>query len=186
MIIIGITGTLGSGKNTVVEYLVSKYGFKHYSGPEWLKEEAARRGMPINRDSQHFIGNELRAKYGAGHLAEMTYQRAKEGGQNAVIESYRAVGEVETMKAKPEPFYLLAVDADPKLRYERILGRGSFKDHVSFEKFIADEEREMNDTTPGGMEIARCMQMADGRVDNNGDIENLYKQIDDFIQPLLK
>ena len=38
MIIIGITGTLGAGKGTIVEYLVGKKGFKHYSVRELLSE----------------------------------------------------------------------------------------------------------------------------------------------------
>ena len=31
MIIIGITGTLGAGKGTIVDYLVKQKGFVHYS-----------------------------------------------------------------------------------------------------------------------------------------------------------
>ncbi|HEX3095769.1 MAG TPA: AAA family ATPase, partial [Patescibacteria group bacterium] len=46
MIIIGITGTAGSGKGTVVEYLVSKYGFKHYSARGFITEELVRRNLP--------------------------------------------------------------------------------------------------------------------------------------------
>lgn len=38
MIIIGITGTLGAGKGTVVEYLKTK-GFKHFSVREFLTQE---------------------------------------------------------------------------------------------------------------------------------------------------
>ena len=51
MLIIGITGTLGAGKGTVVEYLVEKQGFDHYSVRSFLLKEINRRGMPENRDS---------------------------------------------------------------------------------------------------------------------------------------
>ena len=39
MLIIGITGTLGAGKGTVVEYLVEKKGFDHYSVRAFLLKE---------------------------------------------------------------------------------------------------------------------------------------------------
>ena len=45
MIIIGITGTLGSGKGTIVEYLVQKRGFRHYSVREYLLEIIRKAGM---------------------------------------------------------------------------------------------------------------------------------------------
>ena len=40
--IIGITGTDGSGKGTVVDYLVEQKGFKHYSARAIFEEEIAR------------------------------------------------------------------------------------------------------------------------------------------------
>ena len=39
MILIGITGTLGAGKGTVVDFLIENYGFKHYSVRGFLTEE---------------------------------------------------------------------------------------------------------------------------------------------------
>ena len=36
MIVIGITGTIGAGKGTIVEYLVEKKGFLHFSVREFL------------------------------------------------------------------------------------------------------------------------------------------------------
>jgi len=43
MIIIGITGTLGAGKGTVVEYLQEK-GFRHYSARGFITKEVEKRG----------------------------------------------------------------------------------------------------------------------------------------------
>ena len=62
MIILGLTGTLGAGKGTVVEYLKEK-GFAHFSARAYLQEEIARRGLPNNRDSMVTIGNEFREKF---------------------------------------------------------------------------------------------------------------------------
>ena len=61
MITIGITGTLGAGKGTIVDYLVKSRGFEHYSVRAFITEEIKRRGLPVNRDSMTQVGNDLRA-----------------------------------------------------------------------------------------------------------------------------
>lgn len=43
MLIIGITGTNGAGKGTVVEYLVKEKGFSHYSVSGYLTQILKRR-----------------------------------------------------------------------------------------------------------------------------------------------
>ena len=63
MIIIGITGTLGAGKGTVVDYLVKEKGFRHYSVRAFLLEKIRDLGMPENRDSMHAVGNMLREEH---------------------------------------------------------------------------------------------------------------------------
>jgi dephospho-CoA kinase len=186
MTIIGITGTIGSGKGTVVEYLVSKYGFKHYSARKFLSEEVARRGLPDNRDSMHEVGNSLRAEFGPSFTVEKLYDQAVlNGGPGAVIESLRNVGEIMALKSKPELVQIMAVDADPKIRYERILKRKSSTDNVSFEKFIEDEQKEMKDMDPNGMNIAECMRLSDAHIENNGSLEDLHEQIDKIVTALI-
>lgn len=185
MTIIGITGTIGSGKGTVVEYLKGKYGFKHYSARAFISEEIARRGLPDIRDNMRLVANELRTTHGSSYVAEQLYERALTIGGDFVLESLRSSGEITALRSKPQPFFLLAVDADPEIRYNRILLRKSSTDNISFEKFLEQEEKEMHDTSPGGLNITECMMMADGRVTNNQDIISLYAQIDRIIAPLL-
>ena len=176
MLIIGITGTLGSGKGTVVEFLKEK-GFAHFKMSDFIAEEIKKRGMPISRDTMVEVGNDLRAMHSSGYIAEELYKRAAAQSKNAVIESLRAVGEIEALKAKGS-FYLFAVDADPKIRYERIKERKSEKDNISFEKFLEDEKREMTSSDPNKQNISACMKLADYTFLNNGAKENLIRQIE--------
>lgn len=183
MKIIGITGTLGAGKGTIVDYLAEHYGYKHYSVRGYLIEEAQRRGMELNRDTFVIVANDLRATHCPSYITDQLYLQAAENGENAIIESVRTPGEVESLR-QHEHFLLFGVDADPKIRYERIVGRGSETDQVSFETFIANEEREMSSTDPNHQNIGRCMQMADYVFMNNGDFEELYQQVEDVLQQL--
>jgi dephospho-CoA kinase len=49
--VIGITGTLGAGKGTIVDYLTANHGYNHISVRSLLQGIIAEKGMPDNRDS---------------------------------------------------------------------------------------------------------------------------------------
>lgn len=178
--LIGITGTDGAGKGAVVSYLVEKKGFVHYSARAILEEEFKRRGIESNRVNMRFLANELRAKHGNDYVVSYFLKKiAEEKPKDAVIESIRATAEVETLKANDG--VLLAVDADRLLRYERITGRRSSSDKVTFDEFVAHEELEMNDPDPNGMQKAEVIKMADHTIMNDGTMEELRVQIEEFL-----
>ncbi len=180
MKIIGITGTLGAGKGTIVDYLIQHYGFKHYSVRGYLIEEAKRRGMELNRDTYVVVANDLRAKHGPSYITDQLYLQAAKNGDNAVIESVRTPGEVESLR-KHDHFLLFGVDADPEIRYERVVNRASETDQISFDTFIENEQREMSSTDPNHQNIGKCMQMADYVFMNNGNFQDLYRQVEQVL-----
>lgn len=178
MIIIGITGTIGAGKGTLVEYLVEKKGFVHYSVRGFLIEELNKRKMEVNRDTMVLLANELREKNSPSYIIDQLFEQAKQAGKDAVIESIRTPGEVESLRKK-DNFCLLAVDADSNIRYERIVQRNSETDHISFEEFLSNEQREMTSTDPNKQNLSKCIAMANYRLSNNGTIDELYKQLEE-------
>ncbi len=183
MKIIWVTWTIGAGKGTIVDYLVQKKGFQHYSVRAFLIQEIERRSMPVNRDSMVIVANDLRATFSPSYIVEQLYEQAKADGKNAIIESLRAVGEVEALKQK-EDFLFFAIDADPKMRYERVVLRGSETDKISYDEFIANEQREMINTDPTKQNISKCMQLADHVFTNNGTLEELHQQIEEITTKL--
>ena len=180
MIIIGIAGTMGGGKWAVVDYLVQQYHFLHFSVREYLIKKIVQRGMDVNRDSMFIVANEIREKYGAGFIAQDLYKEASKLGKDAIIESIRTPGEIALLK-KEWPFFLLALDADPSLRYERIRSRDSESDHVSYPVFLSNEEREMQSDNPNSQNVRKCITLADHIIINNWTLEELYQQINEVM-----
>lgn len=180
MLIIGITGTLGAGKGTIVDYLISKRNFKHYSVSDFLKEGLSKQKRPIDRTSMQNIGNELREKYGPDYITRNLFRIAQKANQNSIIESIRNPKEAEFIKSNGG--ILIAVDANIKTRYERIKTRGSEKDSVTFEEFKKQEERELQSTDPNAQNLPRCIEKADYKIDNDGDLNSLYEQVDKIIK----
>ena len=180
--IIGITGTLGAGKGTVVEYLKQK-GFTHYSVRDFLVKEIELRGMEKNRDNMLAVANDLRATHGPHHIAEQLVGHAKANmqvSQNAVIESIRSIGEAEHLQEHGA--LLWAVDAPVELRYERITKRASITDQVSFDKFKADEAAEFANTDASKPNLKALIERADKVFINNGTQEELFAQVEEALQ----
>ena len=184
MLLLGITGTDGAGKGTVVEYLVAHAGFVHYSARAIFQEVLRTRGEEATRANLRLVANELRAAQGDDFL--ITYYLKKteeEKPERVIIESIRAVAEAQTLKKNGG--ILLAVDADQYIRYERVQKRRSSSDQVSFAEFKMHEELETNDPDPHGMQKRKVMAMAEYVLINNADIATFQKEIKIMIQKIL-
>lgn len=180
MNIIGITGTLGAGKGTVVDYLIQHKDYVHFSVRAFLIEEIKKRNLNVDRDSMTAVANDLRSNHSPSYITDQLFDQAIKTGKSAIIESIRTPGEIVSLRQKGN-FWLFAVDADPKIRYSRIVERGSETDFVSFETFIANEKREMSSTNPNKQNLEKCISQADFVLMNNGDISELYKQVEKAI-----
>ena len=180
--ILGITGTIGAGKGTVVDYLVKEKGFAHYSVRDFLIEEIRERGLLEDRDSMREVANNLRELYGPACVIETLYGQAAANGGNALIESIRAIGEAEFLKERG--VQIVAVDADRRIRYDRVTLRASSTDDVDFDTFVMHEEREMASTEPFDMNIISVMRMSDYRIENDGSLEELHVKVEAMLQSM--
>jgi dephospho-CoA kinase len=177
--LIGITGTFGAGKGAVVDYLVSKKGFRHVSARQIWTQELEARSLPVNRDSMTAFANQMRAEHGPAYFMERALATVVGPNENVVIESVRTVSEAELLSSNHG--VLLAIDADIQERYRRISGRGSALDNVSYEDFVRQEAAEMENSDPNKQNIAKVKTMANYVIDNNQSIKELRVHIEKFL-----
>jgi dephospho-CoA kinase len=96
--IVGLTGTLASGKGVVSEYFKEK-GYVYLSLSDELRALARERGIEITRENLQNLGDEMRAKEGVGFLAKLVVKRIKENNyENAIVDGIRNPGEIIELK----------------------------------------------------------------------------------------
>ena len=174
--IIGICGTNGAGKGSVVLFLI-KSGFKHYSVRGFLLEELARQGLKPTRDNMIWIANNIRKTEGSDFIIKSLIEKSK---GKVVVESIRCLSEAKYLKEQGA--FLLGVDADIALRYDRAVKRASTTDSVSFSEFVALEKKELDNKDEYKQNIRACLDLCDYIVENNSDFKELERQVDEFLK----
>lgn len=176
-IIIGVIGTNASGKDTVAEYIAKKINFPVYGISQPLKEIAVEKGIPLTRTNLIELGTELSREYGEGYLATLILQRAKD---EAIITGMRELKQLEIFKANANRFVLISVDAKPELRFARSKIRHEISEGEDLEEFIKIEKQENSGYHT--QRLFECMKLADFKLQNDGDLANLYQQVDNVLR----
>ena len=174
-LIIGLTGTLSAGKDTIADYLINK-GLSHHSLSEALRQVMKKEGIPIKQPELTNFGNKLREERGHGYLVE---QIKSQLSNQAVVSSIRQPGEIQALKALGG-FYLIFIDAPVEERFKRLEARGRDDDPKTLEEFKKIEKIQMTGSG-GGSNLQKCREMSDFRINNSGTLEELYRQIEDIL-----
>jgi cytidylate kinase len=145
MKLIGVSGTNGSGKDSLGKILADDYGFLDISVSDLLRDEARKRGLPIEREVLRNISAEWRREFGLGVLVDKAveiFKKSADRYKGLVAIPMRNPGEAQRIKDLGGT--LVWVDAPQRLRYERIYSRQrSDEDKKTFEQFLAEEHAEM-------------------------------------------
>ena len=182
LMIIGLTGKNAAGKGESAKRLEKK-GFVCLSLSDELREEATRQGLSHERETLIALGTEIRSKHGAGYLASKINEKIEklrsQGKDKFVVDSIRSPGEVDELR-KNMDFVLVGIEAEPRIRFERMRRRARGGDALTFEEFLSHEGKE-NTSNASGQQLDRCLSMANKIVDNNGTLDELYKKMDAIV-----
>lgn len=175
--IYGVTGYVGSGKDTVVDFLV-KHGYKHASLSDEIRYELKANNISETRGNLISMGNSLRKKFGNTILAQRALAHVKDKN-NIILSSIRNPDEIKYLHSNPD-FKLIFVEAPQKIRFDRIVLRHRVGDCVVFKDFVAKEKQEESDNK-NSQQMHKIKDFADIIIVNNDSLENLYKQINEKI-----
>ncbi len=180
-IIIGTVGKIASGKGAITNHVLEKYQATEYRFSDILRDILQRVHLDVVRENFASLSLGLRKYYGQDILAYALAQDIKnDDNKIIVVDGIRRIQDLKYLKEMQE-FILVYVDADIKVRYERLIGRNEKQDDKmkTFEEFQNDHELETETS------IKELRNIADVTIDNNGTLEELNKQIDKIIEEKL-
>ena len=181
-IIIGLVGEMASGKEVTKKYLAEKYNAKHCKFSTPLRDVLNRLCVEVSRDNMIDLSTILRERYGQDLLAKVVASDASVLDSDiVVVDGVRREDDIEHLSKLPN-FKLVRIDVLAKTRYERMKARNENKGDAekTYAEFMEDHERETEITIPAVMDTAKY------NLDNNGNLEELYTQIDSLVEKLLK
>jgi dephospho-CoA kinase len=176
------TGLLASGKGTAAKYLAEKYQASSFRFSTILRDLLKRLYLPDSRENMQKISQSIREGLSQDILSRVIAEDAANAQTNlVVIDGARRMTDIEYLKKLPG-FTLVAIEVDQKIRYQRLVTRNENPgdDKKTFEQFVQDEKAEAE------TEIPFIMQQATVKINNNGSVEDLYKQLDELFTPLNK
>lgn len=182
MKIIGIGGTNGSGKDILSEIISNDYGWLFVSvSRDLIIPELKRRGLPLEREQMAALTAEWNREVSKGAVVDKAVEKFEEESREQkfvglVISSLRHPWEANRLHELGG--LLVWVDAEPRIRYERVANRGQGdKDKKTFGQFLAEEEREMiHSGDEATLNWLGVKQQADIFITNNTDNLDDFKQ----------
>lgn len=183
-IIIGLTGSFGSGCSAVANYLQQK-GFLLISISSILEKIAVKEGHDFSRllrkerrTKLQDLGNELRKK-DSGILIREGLKNV-DLNKDIVINSIKNPGEIEELKKIPNS-YVIAIDTSFDVRVKRILKKEYDDDLGQFKK---DNLREGDEGIEYGQKLQKCVDLSDVIIKNDEQINNA-QETNEFVNGLM-
>ena len=115
--LIGVSGTFGSGKDSLARILVNEYGYTEVSTSDLVREVAMRERGSIERPVLAEVATMCREKYGAGYFVEVGLDKPRP----LVITGIRSLGEMKALKQADG--IMVYIDAPIEERCRRMIGR---------------------------------------------------------------
>lgn len=179
-IILGLVGPIASGKGAMKKYIEEKYAGKDCRFSTILRDVLSRIDVQNSRDNLQRVSTVLRQTFGEDLLSRAIVKDAQNiEADVVVIDGVRRMADIKYLQ-EMDNFFLLAINADPQVRFERLRGRNENEgdDSKTYEQFLADHEAEAD------REVPQVMKGAKFSIDNSGGWASLFSQIDEIINKI--
>lgn len=167
-IVIGLTGSFGSGCSYIAENIITKLGYRKISLSDVLRSQYSteNKNEPTCRNDLQVFGDNIRENYGAGFLAEQVIEGIRSTQEHAkwIVDSIRNPEEVHVLRRHFPNFFLMGVFADKHIRWDRI--RDRYQGDIR--TFDIDDQNDSGDSSEQfGQRVSDCFYEADIVVTNN-------------------
>lgn len=180
--IIGVVGTINSGKDTVGDFLKQKTGWQSFSLSDELRAVATERGLPLDNKTLNTVAVDLKTTFGLGHLSERGLK--KFAGKDLIVTSLRNPGELVPLQETGE-FFLIGVDAPIEMRYQRAVARARAGEEQSTFEDFSNWDNFTRSGPPDAQRIDDVMAQANVVIVNDGTKEELEQKIDAILADIL-
>jgi deoxycytidylate deaminase/dephospho-CoA kinase len=195
-LILGVTGSFGSGCSTLAKAL-SGLGYKKihlsskihntWNATEQQKPIEQRRPSAPKKELQD-IGNQLRKTDGPVVLARAAIDEADALAQDSLVvfDGIRNAAEVELLRQTFPNFVLIAVWCPMELRWERVKEEYGGMQNV----FMEDDKRDHNEEVEHGQQVQICVDKADILIKNDSNMTQaaanrfLHDKIKEYVELL--
>lgn len=173
--ILAFVGLTGSGKSTAVEYFTNK-GFPRVYFGGVVINAVKEAGLEVNEANEKTIREKLRADEGKDFVVQRIISQIEDlvhAGQHRIIaDGLYSWTEYKVLREKyHDQVSFVAITSPRRLRYHRLASR-------DIRPLTAQEAEGRDYAEIENIEKGGPIAMADYFVNNEGDVENLYKQLD--------
>lgn len=178
MLVIGVIGRNGAGKDALVDYLHERCSIPTLSAGDVARTMAEDQGIPATRENLHAVSRRVFREQGRDTFMRQVIEEIEAHDWRAVgVAGVRTPTDVRTLEEQfGDDFLLVHVQVPARIRYERAQERGEARDPQSYEEF-----REQDAAEEDLFDIQEAAERADLTIDNSGSLEEFYRRIEERV-----
>jgi len=177
--VVSIVGMAGSGKSEVAN-IFEENGFKRVRFGDITDDEVRRRGLELNEENERYVRQQLREEHGMSAYAKLNLPGidALLKSSDVVVDGLYSWEEYTSLKSRyGDDFYVVAVWASPKMRYNRLAKRQIRP--LTVEEAASRDVAEVENSNKGGP-----IAMADFTIINQSSLEDLERETERVLSVL--
>ena len=137
--IVAAVGKNASGKDYFLDVIAKQFDIPVISFGDCARELADKEGLVHTRENLQYISKKYMSTYGQDFFPKMMVEKIRQMGlKNVLVSGIRPPSDAELFRQEfGDDFFLVAIVLESdRLRYERMVARGSARDNVTYEQFI--------------------------------------------------
>ena len=144
--ILAAVGKNASGKDYFLDIISKQFDIPVISCGDCVRELATNEGLEHTRENLQYISHKYMSTYGQDFFPKMMAEKIKNMGDNVnvLVSGIRPPSDAELFRDTfGDKFFLVAIVLESdRLRYERMVARGSARDNITYEQFLEFDRRE--------------------------------------------